>query len=418
MKKKNIIGPHFPDGKAQHKFIFVIDSNESFMIKCSENHNNNNKKLMEFQYRDFTLSNLTLTRPKDFLILNKIYKKYPTYLNHIITQYKSLKLDITENILYSEPFKFIDHANKLDVGDCIITPYFSYIETKEDSRLQISEFLNKKSNLRTHSEKGNFRIPKSFTFEEIKNLDFSKKYVLKADGVGNGENVYFIDSEDSLNEILETVNDEYIVQEFIPDKKLEINVDFRISSDRTSRLSYYFPIIDEEGSWFASFYKPNIEQQIENSLSEALKVAEYARTKGYSSSESLHFGVDLFLIENKTYISEINARYTGTVPHYSLIKRLELEDKESLFIFDEIGADKLDSFLEFIKKRKDGYFYIVLGINPESSQKYHSIIFTIIGDINRWIQDINDSPYKNSFKSLKEVIKNYKSILKKIKRLS
>lgn len=176
----------------------------------------------------------------------------------------------------------------------------------------------------------------------------------------------------------------------------EMTVDLKVS-DTDISITNVRKILFADGLWVGNYISEQLTLS-EKQRAVCLKVGEYVRALGHSSSQGFNCGIDFFVNGDDIVVIEINARWTGGLFPAHLIKRLNAEREHSVAFIDIISVEQLAKYQQFIRDNlhgsKDGSFRLVpMGFSPfvqdmDGEQRIY-VWQVVIGDYERFKQEKN-----------------------------
>ncbi|MEK7571264.1 MAG: hypothetical protein AAB553_03235 [Patescibacteria group bacterium] len=431
MNKKLFVGPTL--GNPQEPIIFSLDSDETYMLTdqlTAEELKKDRAYTRDNSFYGFSV--LSLTKKTDAIILDESFKTVPHLVAWIQKIYRTLGLETTEDVYYAKPKHFHELAKKIaeEKGIGIIsTTCFSYITANTfptQEYLTISKQLNAKTMLLDLSERYNFSIAKSLqiakqevTLEALAKLDFPEKALfVKSDGLGGGNNVVRIMSEDELNNLLSKLPDlsNLLIQQEISQEYVETTTTFTLYTDHIEDMCIRGTMVDNV-TWYGNIFFPiHLSNRQKQSLYNAAKAAQEI---GYGADDGFLIGFDAFITEEDIKIIEINARWLGSTPPEWLMKRLGiLGTVTAVSSVDYVENLEISKWQEFVEK----YLYsanenVAFSIIPlafsayEEENSIRMINFMILGDFEAFAQQAQKTFSEKSFPMLPNSLKIFKKIV-------
>jgi hypothetical protein len=228
---------------------------------------------------------------------------------------------------------------------------------QSDSALQISRAVNSKMVLARNAKSAQIPVPETLVCTKAdlpsqKVKAFVEKHgevMLKIMGLAGARNVTSISAVqtgiDYLAEYAPTM--EVVLQRKLgADEFTEMTVDLIISEDDIS-IANVRRILFADGLWVGNLIGGSV-TITPAQRAVLLRVGEYARNLGYVNAHGVNCGIDYFVSENETLVTEINARWTGGLFPAEMTKRLQLGDTDVVAFFDTVAKESLPQYQKFL----------------------------------------------------------------------
>lgn len=225
--------------------------------------------------------------------------------------------------------------------------------------LEISRAVNSKMVLAKNAQKAGIPVPDTMVcaksdMESTRVREFIRRHgevMLKIMGLAGARNVTSISSaaEGSAYLAEYAADMEVVLQrKLAADEFTEMTVDLFIS-DTEIKVANVRRILFADGLWVGNLIGGSV-TLTDDQQAILLKVGQYARDLGYVSPHGLNCGIDYFISEKETLITEINARWTGGLFPAEMTRRLQLGDTDVVAFFDTVSKESLPQYQEFLSK--------------------------------------------------------------------
>lgn len=441
MNKKQIFaGPTLGDSK--DRILYALDAEESSMIK-PESELSEKEKEIDTEYvmnnTTWALSMYAWSKPGDCFMLDDEYKKYPHIIGWLQKIYNRLGFKLTQNIVYAPPKKFAEQAVKiaeLENYDVIASICFSFNSKdiyRTESYIEPNVKVNSKTSLFEFAEKFGFSVPKTVntTIDSLNTIlskfNFPDKSIfLKFNGLGGGNSVKQIKTEDELNTIINSVSGstEVMIQEKIGDEYLET---ISVGLSYPDKIVWWPTRVKmiSETNWYGNIFLPDL--NLNDTQKENLeRIAKAVRENGYCHEKGLLVGFDGFIGKNELLITEINARYYGSCPPTQILTRLGLLGKvQAVSSFDYIHESDAERYMEFFEKhlydnsKNEDFSVIPMGFSAYLEKNQRIVNYIVIGNFEAFCDAVKKEFSNESFimvNNSKDIYIKTKNKLEKINK--
>lgn len=181
--------------------------------------------------------------------------------------------------------------------------------------------------------------------------------MLKVLGLAGARNVTTVnDIDEALAYVADYADDlDVLLQQRLDTSQYtEMTVDLCVS-DSDIQITNVRRIMFADGLWVGNLLGPDVTVS-DTHHTQLLKLGEYARSHGYSSSLGYNLGIDYFVRREDAprdvddlVVTEINARWTGGLFPAELVRRLQLQDQQVVAFIDMCPPARFGAYLDYLE---------------------------------------------------------------------
>jgi glutathione synthase/RimK-type ligase-like ATP-grasp enzyme len=268
---------------------------------------------------------------------------------------------------YESVAKHIDeHPQQTDVANLYMSSGSNAVIHNNPALLEINRNVNSKKHFAENAPEHDIPVPDTLVSNKGELGDshvqdffdrHNNQIVAKLLGLAGARNVTIVDSVDACREFVAEYDEDMILllQQRLPlDHYTEMTVDL-VVSDKHIQIANTRRILFAEGLWVGNLIGESVSLTDEQ-IAVLIKVGEYARNHGYSSTEGSNCGVDFFIgNDGSIIVTEINARWTGGLFPAEILKKLGTS-RDAVPFFDVVRIDKREAYIEFLAQHLAGQF--------------------------------------------------------------
>lgn len=297
------------------------------------------------------------------------------------------------------------HPDLTDVANLYMSSGSNSVIHQDPALLEINRNVNSKKHFAEHAATYGLPVPDTLvtTKGELGGTETAAFFVkhdnqviAKLLGLAGARNVAPVSSVAETEKFVDEYDDDMIVllqQRLSTDKYTEMTVDLLVS-DTEVRIANVRKILFADGLWVGNLIGDTV-ALTDAQQSQLVKVGEYARHHGYTSTEGSNCGVDFFIGHDGTLIvTEINARWTGGLFPAEALSQLDKNltaGRDAVPFFDVVRQSALEAYLGFMETYLIGtsherFSMVPLGFGPfDVPIEGEDHIYTwqmVVGDFN------------------------------------
>lgn len=417
MFSKSVIGPFAPSNKSN--IIFCMAGDEATIFAPPERLNSRQSghvKLIKEMAVSFAMNMIPISKRGDTIILDGRFAGERKFFDWHIEMYRKMGLEFGDNFIFANQERFYESVGQIEKPtDTISIETFSHEQNKYfpvKGFLKAVALANSKIHLAASAADYDITIPRSLVISKIDIMNSllpaevmksPNKYYIKADGLGGGYNISKISCIDDIFYFITPFSDDdlFVIQEDIDsDEATHISFDLIIKNDKTELLGI------KEQMLFSGQYSGNIFNRIDagGAVSDIIPaVSGFLRDSGYSSELGFIAGVDAVIKKDRFSVIEINARWTGGLPAFLLLKKIGLpKNIQAAYIFDKISEGEINNYRKFVEKylwtpvsviaslpqvaRNDNFQFIPFAFSPVKKNGFYWIDLIVAGNFLEFVK--------------------------------